>query len=366
MRKVLIILFLLVSLVGFSQTKITAPLVRNFPTDTTYWMVQDSLLKGGYMVFTHITNRNALPNSQRRIGLLCFVTDSSVFYQLRGGIDNGNWLQVLDSTGGGGSGTVNFANQGTSLSGDTVQLGGSLYKNATITTDDFGLSLSSSSIGIPLQSSSAGNIAFAATTQTGAYAGSFYTNPVAANTVAPILRLYNTGTGVGANGIGGSLDFALQATSGNVVSNQLISSLTTATALSETSTFSIKGVSAGTASTLLTLNGDGGLQLNKYTTGAFLGTPDYILGTDASGNVIQSSVPTANIILDSVVIVFDGLSSETTFALTRPNTGFKNLEIAAEESDAGGFAQSFNQAEGILDWQVAIKGSKKFYITYYY
>ncbi len=314
-----------------------------------------------------IADRDGIPSNYRDTGMLILVRNDSAVYSLVGGITNGDWQLVLSGGGGGGgTGTVNFANQGTSLSGDTVQLGGSLYKNATITTDDFGLTLSSASLGIPLQSSSAGNIAFAATTQTGAYAGSFYTNPVAANTVAPILRLYNTGTGVGADSIGGSLDFALQATSGNVVSNQLISTLTDATALSETSTFSITGVNAGASSTLLSLHGDGQLQLNKYTAGAFLGTPDYILGTDASGNVIQSSVPTANIILDSVVIVFDGLRSDTTFALTRPNTGFKNLEIAAEETNAGGFAQSFNQEEGILEWQVAITGSKKFYITYYY
>ncbi len=314
-----------------------------------------------------ITDRNNIPTNYRDTGLLILVRNDSSIYSLVGGITNSDWQLVLSGgSGGGGSGTVANANNGTVLSGDTVQLGGSLTQNTTITTGDLGLTLSSSSLGIPLQSSSAGNLAFAATTQTGAYAGSFYTNPVAANTVAPILRLYNTGTGVGANGIGGSLDFTLQATSGNVVSNRLISSLSTATALSETSTFSITGVNAGASSTLLSLNGDGSLQLNKYTTGAFTGTPDYILGTDASGNVIQSTVPTANIILDSVVLTFDGLSSEKTFDLTRPNSGFKNLDIAAEDGSAGGFTQSFNQEEGILEWQVAITGSKKFYITYYY
>lgn len=81
-----------------------------------------------------------------------------------------------------------------------------------------------------------------------------------------------------------------------------------------------------------------------------------------SASVISSS--SSNIILDSVVLSFDGLHPETSFATTE--TGFKTLSIEPEDEKASGFIQAFSDVEAVLQWQVAIKGQYKFYITYYY
>jgi hypothetical protein len=72
----------------------------------------------------------------------------------------------------------------------------------------------------------------------------------------------------------------------------------------------------------------------------------------------------ASIIEDSVIISLDGLHSTAQIDLS--HTGFKNIEVQAEDQNATGFLQSFNALEAVLEWQAAIKGQYKFYITYYY
>lgn len=81
-------------------------------------------------------------------------------------------------------------------------------------------------------------------------------------------------------------------------------------------------------------------------------------------NQSVSSGGDATVIEDSVIISFDGLHPKAQIDLS--HTGFKNLEISAEDANATGYQQSFNSLEAILEWQVAIKGQYKFYITYYY
>jgi hypothetical protein len=67
---------------------------------------------------------------------------------------------------------------------------------------------------------------------------------------------------------------------------------------------------------------------------------------------------------DSTVLNLDGLHAMVQFNLS--HTGFKNLEIQSEDGNANGFHQSFDDLQAVLEWQVAIKGTYKFYITYYY
>jgi hypothetical protein len=79
-------------------------------------------------------------------------------------------------------------------------------------------------------------------------------NMTATNTVVPILQISRGTSGTAANGIGGSLDFFNQmVTTGSVISNQIISKLTDATAASVTSQLIITGVDSATTRDLLRL-----------------------------------------------------------------------------------------------------------------
>lgn len=258
------------------------------------------------------------------------------------------------------------ASNGDTLIGTDVQLGGTLTKNTSIETSIYGLTIQSNASAIPLQTSSQNNAAFSATTITGQYAAGFAALPGVDDTVYTIARLTNNGSAnIGANGIGASLDFANATTTTAQLSNRLISSWSDATNASRTSQFSITGFDNASQSTLFTLNGDGETILNKYGIGSFTsGTPAYQLAVTASGNIIETSVGAATVVVDSVDLEFSGYNADTTFDLTQ--TGFKNIEIQAEQEEAGGFIQAFNSTQGILKWQVAIKGMYKFYITYYY
>jgi hypothetical protein len=69
-------------------------------------------------------------------------------------------------------------------------------------------------------------------------------------------------------------------------------------------------------------------------------------------------------ILDSTILTLDGLHAMVQFNLS--HTGFKNLEISVEDANARGFLQSYTSLEAVLEYQAAVKGTYKFYITYYY
>jgi hypothetical protein len=73
---------------------------------------------------------------------------------------------------------------------------------------------------------------------------------------------------------------------------------------------------------------------------------------------------TSATIIDSTILDFDGLHAMVQFDLS--HTGFKSLEISVEDANARGFLQSYTSLEAVLEYQVAIKGTYKFYITYYY
>jgi hypothetical protein len=92
-------------------------------------------------------------------------------------------------------------------------------------------------------------------------------------------------------------------------------------------------------------------------------TDGQVLRYNTSSQVWENSNANTNI-LDSVVIDFDGLHPETSFALS--HSGFKNLSIEPEDENVGSFSRAFSDVEAVLTWQVSIKGTYKFYVTYYY
>lgn len=110
--------------------------------------------------------------------------------------------------------------------------------------------------------------------------------------VHAILKTTNT-AGAGADGIGGQINFTAENAAG-------VDSLTSAirstwvNATTNSSNFQITTKNAGTENVGFTLNPDGSVTLNEYNGTTFEDSaPAYLLGVDASGNVVQAPASNA-------------------------------------------------------------------------
>ena len=56
-----------------------------------FHMVNSYYVKGGFHEASDEADRDLLPVSRRKIGMLCYCTTSDKTYQLRGGVENINW-----------------------------------------------------------------------------------------------------------------------------------------------------------------------------------------------------------------------------------------------------------------------------------
>ena len=121
MKKLLFIFTLFISVTSFSQQHVTAPLVRNAPSDTTYAPLADTLLNGSLQVVLNKTNRNAIPFANRKNGMLVITSVDDSTFQLQGGITNSNWvaLSLNGTTYAAGYG-INIL--GTTISADTSKV----------------------------------------------------------------------------------------------------------------------------------------------------------------------------------------------------------------------------------------------------
>lgn len=204
------------------------------------------------------------------------------------------------------------ANNGLSISGSNVQLGGNpLVQNSAISTSAFNLSIEStnaistftatntdaggggsaitaeitgfgsavygtstasgggyggtflSDIGIGLQGSSTSNFGAQAITGSSSFAPfQSVSNTSVTNAVVPLGEFRMATSGTGANGIGGYIDFRVETDANQQpISNQIISKWTTAANASRTSEFSITGVNSATTVTLMTIAGTGTMTL---------------------------------------------------------------------------------------------------------
>jgi hypothetical protein len=99
MKKATILFFAIVLLMAqsFAQTKVTAPIVRNANSDTTYGTHFDSLGYGGWVTFADLTERNAFPFPQRRVGMIAAIDTS--LYILSGCIGNSCWQRFYTYQG---------------------------------------------------------------------------------------------------------------------------------------------------------------------------------------------------------------------------------------------------------------------------
>lgn len=119
MRKILYVLLFLTPFFAVGQnTKVTAPIDRNDPRDTTYASHKDTVGLGGRMSFSSIANRDALPRANRRPGMQAaiyfgsgIITDSIVTYTLAR--DSVTWIReyAVTAAGGGGIGGDFIRNQ---------------------------------------------------------------------------------------------------------------------------------------------------------------------------------------------------------------------------------------------------------------
>lgn len=136
MKKILLIISLsLIFLVGKSQVQILDEIVPIGPFHTT----EAFYIKGGFAVFQTVTERNTvLIEARRREGQLVYVVDDAKFYQLQGGIANGNWVQVamgddiMLNIGDYVFDTIHLANNNTAIwelriSGDTIYFNGETF-----------------------------------------------------------------------------------------------------------------------------------------------------------------------------------------------------------------------------------------------
>jgi hypothetical protein len=233
---------------------------------------------------------------------------------------------------------VTSADNGLSLSGSIVELGGALIKNTTITSADPSFRITYSGVstfaeGAQLDVSTTGSVGIAirgttidgrgvlgvATTGVGVYGtatgsggiGVFASSPsgsavfatsnaglaveaalvpVSNSTVVPIFSLTRSAQSAGADGIGQSIDFYLHSSASDQFSGRIVSKFTTASDSSRSSQMEIWGVNSTVTQQQFTIKGTGQLQANLYGSGAFTGTATHTLQVDASGNLIEGSV----------------------------------------------------------------------------
>jgi len=182
--------------------------------------------------------------------------------------------------------------------GGVIQLGGTLIQDTTINTANFDFNL------IGDRSTSSDSILFVQNTGQGgaisATNSTFNTAAIAtknvgllANGVAiGLLLTTETTSALPASGIANKIQFSLSHNnSGNNTlanSNEIISTFTDVLSASLTSELLFKGKSGGgVMSDLVTFKGDGEVQFHEYGVGNFINTPTYMLGVDASGNVVE-------------------------------------------------------------------------------
>lgn len=132
--------------------KLTGKLVRNNVTDT-YALLEDLLMQGGFKVVVDQTERDALPSSVRKDGMLVYNQADTNFYQLQGGVSNGDWalwnsgpqdLQSVLDAGNSATKTVNLTGWLNIIgSGLYINNGGNIYvqEGGRIRTDESGLGL---------------------------------------------------------------------------------------------------------------------------------------------------------------------------------------------------------------------------------
>jgi hypothetical protein len=185
---------------------------------------------------------------------------------------------------------------GTATSGSGVEGSGT-----TTGTGVLGTSVSGSAV----YGNSSSGYALQGITATGSSVMQLTANPTTTNTVVPIIQTQRAvSSGVGANGIGGSIEMYTETSDGNAyLSNSITSKLSDATTATRTSDLTLKGVYSGSTTTYAVMGGTslgraGEIQLPGYANTNDDGFATNVIGTSTDGTL--TSTPVRKIYTNSV------------------------------------------------------------------
>jgi hypothetical protein len=184
-----------------------------------------------------------------------------------------------------------------------------------------------------------------ATTTSGAHALLGQVAPSSTNTNQRVLQLTRLTTGTAANGISGSIDFAIERDdNSSSTSNQIISKWSDAAAATRTSQFVITGVNSATTQDILTINGDGSMT----TVGRrFMA-------------VVTSSVGTLTL-ANSEAYVFNGTTTTWTLPAVSGTTGLtyvlKNIGSGSITLNAAAAANEIYSTSAVNTYEITAGSS---------
>ena len=214
---------------------------------------------------------------------------------------------VTKSSIGGGGGVSTLSN-GLTLSGADGKLGGSLTENTTIAGGAFGLTVTSTGASVPGLTTQSPYTGLQATSTSGGLALFGSTYNATTNSILSSLSLLRSTTGTAANGIGQSIIFATENTSGvGYTTNEIKSLWSDATHATRTSRMIFTGVNSGTGADIFTMEGNGQLKANTYGVGTHTGTAAKWLAVTSAGAMIEQDPPTG-----TTDLTFSGASSPVT------------------------------------------------------
>lgn len=237
---------------------------------------------------------------------------------------------TITITGAGSTGSVETASNGLNKVVDDIQLGGLLTSNVTVgsVADNFGVTFARlgtsasisltavSNVGTAFNATSTSGTALIASTGTGL--GAFVSiNPSTTNSIDEVLRVVRTTSGTPATGIGGSINYVLEASDGSSqLSSQIASKWTTTTLGSRTGMLEFYNTNLATPERKLAIAGNGALIADDYGGGTFTGTATFNLAVDVNGNIIEVATSGATPNLNAVLTSGAALSSSFTITHT--------------------------------------------------
>lgn len=225
------------------------------------------------------------------------------------------------STSGGGGGSYG-SNNAISLVGTNFQLGGTLIQNTSINNNGFDLDIYSNvatpsgvlldlnlnAVGTAFQSTVLNGFGVRSRSFSGInlesisyddYTALFGREASSVNDAIGVLQIVRNTTGTPFGGIGGSIDFWIEHRATTPVPSPTEPTVRIAglwenpgpAVLSRLSRLDFYGYSNGAGDVLnASIRGDGFLSLYQYGYGNFVGSEAYLLGVDANGNVVETTV----------------------------------------------------------------------------
>ncbi len=273
--------------------------------------------------------------------------------------DDGAGNITFDASGGGG-GTYTADNGLTESPANNFQWGGTLIQNTVIDSSTFftlftGNRASPNPI-VAIQNTGTGSGLSISTNYTTLRLTSNYSS---LNTVEDNLQLIRTAPGLVASGIGQAIQFRNQSSSGSfITANKIISEITDVTPATFTSKMRLVASLNALDVDVLTLFGNGQLQANNYGVGTFVASAVYLLGVDASGNVVETTAGGTGTVTSVAATV--PTPTNPAFSVTVPNpTTTPSVDITAN-----GLVSQYIRGDGSLaNFPTSIGGGSS--VSYY-